>query len=169
LIGHDNVPARLHIGRRAEQPLTPRRVGEQRSSFISLGHDDLDEFVRKGRLHPFYARGVELIRMEGTLGEPVSAPPPMLGRPHRNIRSTRGLALPKVLAFTPREQPIEVRRAELKVDIGGSERDPLARMGFGAVRAAYLHRVNLAAGGLPLPCGLVSPLSFMKHWLLRSH
>jgi acetoacetate decarboxylase len=114
-------------------------------------------------------RGVELIRMEGTLGEPVSAPPPMLGRPHRNIRSTLGLALPKVLAFTPREQPIEVRRAELKVDIGRSERDPLARMGFGAVRAAYLHRVNLAAGGLPLPCGLVSPFSFMKHWLLRSH
>src|SRR5262245_41880811 len=114
-------------------------------------------------------RGSELLRMEGELRERVLDPPPMLGRPHRNVRSSLGLARPKVIAFTPREEAIEVRRAELKVDIGRSERDPLAQMGFGAVRAAYLHRVNLAAGGLPLPCGLVSPFSFMKHWLLRSH
>jgi len=114
-------------------------------------------------------RGSVLLRMEGELRERLLDPPPMLGRPHRNVRSSLGLALPKVIAFTPREEAIEVRRAELKVDIGRSERDPLADMGFGAVRAAYLHRVNLAAGGLPLPCGLVSPFSFMRHLLLRSH
>jgi acetoacetate decarboxylase len=114
-------------------------------------------------------RGSELLRMEGELHERLVDPPPMLGRPHRNVRSSLGLALPKVIAFTPREEAIEVRRAELKIDIGRSERDPLADMGFGAVRAAYLHRVNLAAGGLPLPCGLVSPFSFMRHLLLRTH
>ena len=55
-------------------------------------------------------RGVELIRMEGRLDEREDDPPPMLGRPHRNVRSTMGLSVPKIIAFTPREQAIEVRR-----------------------------------------------------------
>lgn len=112
-------------------------------------------------------RGTELLRMEGVLGERVSDPPPMLGRPHRNVRSSLGLAVPKLIAFTPTEQSIEVRRAELTVKVGGSERDPLAELGFGAVRSAYLHRVNLAAGGLPLPVSLVSPLWYLRQLLLR--
>jgi acetoacetate decarboxylase len=114
-------------------------------------------------------RGSELLRMEGVLRERVLDPPPMLGRPHRNVRSSLGLALPKVIAFTPREEPIEVRRAELDVRIGHSERDPLGDLGFGRVCACYLHRVNLGAAGVPLPVGIVSPVTFLRHLLLRTH
>jgi acetoacetate decarboxylase len=114
-------------------------------------------------------RGAELIRMEGRLGERLAEPPPMLGRPHRNVRSSMGLAVPKVLAFTPREHPLEVRRAALDVRFGSSSRDPLSELGFGEVKAAYLHRVNLGAGGLPLPCAPVSPLWMLRQWLLRAH
>ncbi len=114
-------------------------------------------------------RGAELIRMEGTLGARVEAPPPMLGRPHRNVRTSLGLAAPKVIAFTPREEAIEVRKAELTVTIGGSERDPLNELGFGRIRAAYLHRVNLAAGGIPVPVAAVSPLWSLRQLLLRVH
>ena len=114
-------------------------------------------------------RGAELVRMEGTLRERIDDPPPMLGRPHRNVRSSLGLALPKVIAFTPREEAIEVRRVDLAVTIGGSERDPLSELGFGAVRAAYLHRVNLGASGLPVPVAAVSPMWFARQLLLRAH
>jgi acetoacetate decarboxylase len=113
-------------------------------------------------------RGVELIRMTGTLHERIDDPPPFLGRPHRNVRSVLGVALPKIVAFTPREVPIEVRRAEVEIQIAGSERDPLSDLGFGRVLGARLHRVNLAAGGVPLPCAGVSPLAFLDHALLRT-
>jgi acetoacetate decarboxylase len=114
-------------------------------------------------------RGAELVRMEGTLGEGVADPPPMLGRPHRNVRASLGLALPKVIAFTPREEALEVRRATLDVKVGASERDPLAELGFARIRSAHLHRVNLAATLPPVPVALVSPLWFMRQWLLRAH
>jgi acetoacetate decarboxylase len=116
-------------------------------------------------------RGAELVRMEGTLKERVADPPPMLGRPHRNVRASLGLALPKVLAFTPHEEAIEVRRAELEVRVGRSDRDPLADLGFGRVLEAYLHRVNLGASlrALPVPLGGVSPIGFVKQWLIRTH
>jgi acetoacetate decarboxylase len=113
-------------------------------------------------------RGAELVRMEGTLREHVGDPPPMLGRPHRNVRSSLGLALPKLLAFTPKEEAIEVRRVEVKVEIGSSERDPLGELGFGRVLEAYLHRVNLGARGIPIPLPM-SPLGFLRHVLLRAH
>ena len=114
-------------------------------------------------------RGTELLRMEGVLGERVKNPPPILGRPHRNVRSSLGVAIPKVIAFTPREEVIEVRHADIKVTVGGSERDPLAELGFGRVRASYLHRVNLGARGLPVPVAGVSPLWFLRQLLLRTH
>jgi acetoacetate decarboxylase len=114
-------------------------------------------------------RGVELIRMEGRLDEREDDPPPMLGRPHRNVRSTMGLSVPKIIAFTPREQAIEVRRAELRVTVGGSERDPLASLGFGSVLSARIHRVNLGAAFPPLPVSTVSPAWHVRQWLLRAH
>ena len=42
-------------------------------------------------------------------------------------------------------------------------------LGFGAVRAAYLHRVNLRGGSLPMPVSSVSPLWYLRQWLLRAH
>jgi acetoacetate decarboxylase len=114
-------------------------------------------------------RGVEVVRMEGTLGERVVDPPPILGRPHRNVRASMGIALPKVIAFTPREHPIEVRRATLRVSVGNSERDPLSELGFGAIRAAYLHRVNLGGALPPVPVSGVNPVWYLRQWLLRAH
>jgi acetoacetate decarboxylase len=115
-------------------------------------------------------RGAQLIHMSGVLGPALDDPPPMLGRPHRNIRSSLGLALPKLIAFTPREEAILVRRVDdVKLEIGSSERDPLHELGFGRVHAAYLHRVNLGAGFAPIPCAAVSPFGFARQWLLRSH
>jgi len=116
-----------------------------------------------------WRRGTELLRMEGTLGARVADPPPMLGRPHRNVRTSLGLALSKVIAFTPREEPVEVRRAALEVRVGSSERDPLGDLGFGAVRAAHLHRVNLGGAVPPLPVSAVSPWWSLRHLLLRVH
>jgi acetoacetate decarboxylase len=113
-------------------------------------------------------RGSELLRMEGTLGERLEDAPPMLARPHRNVRSSLGLALPKLIAFTPRERAIEVRRAHVQVTVGGSERDPLHELGFGAVRCARLHRVDLAAALPPLPVSAVSPLWLLQQLLLRA-
>jgi acetoacetate decarboxylase len=120
-------------------------------------------------------RGAELVRMEGKIGERVADPPPILGRPHRNVRSAIGLAAPKLLAFTPYEEPIEVRRVDIDVKIGTSERDPLGELGFGRVRSAYLHRVNIGArppNGIPrfpVPLHGVSPVWYLRQLLLRVH
>jgi acetoacetate decarboxylase len=107
--------------------------------------------------------------MSGTLGAVLATPPPILGRPHRNIRASTGIALPKVIAFSPKERVCEVRAATLDVQITGSPRDPLHEMGFGRVLAARLHRVDLGGSLPPLPIAAVSPLAYAKQLLLRSH
>jgi acetoacetate decarboxylase len=114
-------------------------------------------------------RGHELITMEGTLGAVIDAPPPILGRPHRNVRTTTGLALPKVIAFTPRERVVEVRHATLDVRIRGSARDPLHELGIGRVLATRLHRVDLGGRMLPVPVAIASPLALARSLLRRSH
>ena len=114
-------------------------------------------------------RGHQLLAMHGSLCERIEHPPPILGRPHRNIRATAGLSIPKVIAFTPKERVVEVRRAQLAVTIGGSDRDPLHEMGFGRVLEARLHRVDLGGGMVPVPVGAVSPLAYARQILLRSH
>jgi acetoacetate decarboxylase len=60
-----------------------------------------------------------------------------------------------------------VREAKLEVTIGGSERDPLRELGFGAVRAARLHRVDLAAAIPPLPVGIPSPRGLFRQLFTR--
>jgi acetoacetate decarboxylase len=129
------------------------------------------EFVRDGDAVRSVAtrRGSELVRMEGTLGEVLADPPPMLGTPHRCVRASLGVALPKIVAFTPKEEAVEVRRATLTVTIGGSERDPLTDLGFGPVRAARLHRVNLGGRRIPFPVAVASPLWLARQLLLRVH
>lgn len=99
-------------------------------------------------------RGVTLVEMRGTLGEVIDNPPPILGRPHRNVV---GSVLPYLVAFTPGEHVIEVRRAHLEVSVGNSERDPLHDMGVGRVIEARLHRVNLSAGTPPVPLRPILP------------
>jgi acetoacetate decarboxylase len=114
-------------------------------------------------------RGHTLLTMTGTLGERIASPPPILGRPHRNIRASAGIALPKIIAFSPKERVCEVRGVALDMRIMGSPRDPLHEMGFGRVTAARLHRVDLGGSLPPLPIAAVSPLAYAKHLLLRSH
>jgi acetoacetate decarboxylase len=104
--------------------------------------------------------------MEGTLGDVVPSPPPMLGRPHRNVRGGP-LSVPQVVAFTPREVPREVRRANLQVTVGSSERDPLGELGFGPVEAAYLHRVDLLPSPPPVPVAIPSPAWCLRQLLFR--
>lgn len=104
-------------------------------------------------------RGHKLISMHGRLGEVMTGAPPILGRPHRNVASLTGAFLPWVLAFTPGERPIEVRRIEdAHLEIGGSERDPIDQMGLGRVVEARLHRVDLTAGRPPIPIRPLTPL-----------
>jgi acetoacetate decarboxylase len=113
-------------------------------------------------------RGAALIEMTATLGDTMPDKPNFLGRPHRNVASLLGLSLPVVLAFTPREDVVDVRSVKLDLKVGGSERDPLHEMGLGALRNARLHRVNLSAGLIPpLPIKPVSPLYLAKHLNLR--
>ena len=117
-------------------------------------------------------RGAPLIRMEGTLGDVVHDAPPILGRPHRNVRASMGLAVPWLLSFTPHEEPIEVRRARIDVRVTGGERDPLHELACGDVRAAFLHRVNLgrpAVSSLPRPIGIASPRHYLRNLLTRVH
>lgn len=107
-------------------------------------------------------RGSKLITMGGTLGQRIAEPPPILGRPHRNVMGLAGFALPRVVAFTPGERPIEVREVtDFELRLGGSERDPLDQMGLGRVIQARLHRVDLSAGRPPLPLRPLSPLFTM--------
>jgi acetoacetate decarboxylase len=114
-------------------------------------------------------RGEPLLSMEGTLGDRIVDAPPIIGQTHRNVRASMGLAMPKIIAFEPREEQIDVRHAELRLRVGSSERDPLGDMGLGEVRAARLHRVNIAGSKLPIPIRGVSPMWFMRQWLLRAH
>ncbi|GAB16987.1 Acetoacetate decarboxylase family protein [Gordonia effusa NBRC 100432] len=104
-------------------------------------------------------RGEQLISMKGVLGETISDAPPILGRPHRNVIGTLGLALPRIIGFTPGEHPIETRRVDLdEFRIGGSERDPIHLMGLRDVVEARLHRVDLSAGIPPVPIRPLTPL-----------
>lgn len=50
--------------------------------------------------------------MGGRLGEVIADPPPILARPHRNVVGLAGLFPSWLLAFTPRESVVEVRRIE---------------------------------------------------------
>lgn len=126
----------------------PKKLGE-----IDWQLTDTDIHARATR------RGQTLIQMAGRLGEPVSDAPPILGRPHRNVAGLAGLALPRVVAFTPRETPIEVRRIEdFMLEVSGSERDPIDQLGLGPVIEARLHRVDLASRMPPIPLRPLTPL-----------
>jgi acetoacetate decarboxylase len=104
-------------------------------------------------------RQTSLVTMHGTLGEALPDAPKILGRPHRNAAGGLGLTLPRLLAFTPGEHPIEVRRVEdFELEIGGCERDPIDQMGLGRVLDARLHRVDLTAGTPPVPFLPLNPL-----------
>ncbi|MGO3327276.1 acetoacetate decarboxylase family protein [Gordonia sp. (in: high G+C Gram-positive bacteria)] len=107
-------------------------------------------------------RGEHLLTLNGTVGDVIEGAPPILGRPHRNVTGTIGLAFPRVVGFRPGEHPIETRRVLLRdFRIGGSARDPIHLMGLGPAVEARLHRVNLTAGTPPVPLRPLTPLFSM--------
>jgi acetoacetate decarboxylase len=115
-------------------------------------------------------RGSELFTMRGTLGEVVHDAPKILGRPHRNVMGLMGASLPRVVAFTPGERPLEVRRAHLDIEIFGSERDPLHEMGLGRVVESRLHTVDLTTPWIPpIPIRPLTPFFTMSHFNPRVH
>ncbi|MGW6117829.1 acetoacetate decarboxylase family protein [Nocardia sp. NPDC055165] len=105
-------------------------------------------------------RGNKLLTMGGRLGAVIADPPPILGRPHRNVVGLAGLFPAFVVGFTPRERVIEVRQIEdFSLDVHGSERDPLDQMGIGRVIQARLHRVDLLGVWVPpIPLRPLTPL-----------
>ncbi len=107
-------------------------------------------------------RGVGVVAMDAKLGRTVS-PTPFLGRSHRNLIGT---VCPRLVAFTPREVPLEVREADIRVTIGESERDPLHDLGLGPVLRGRLYRVDLMRSMPPVPVGLVPYPSALlrRHW-----
>jgi acetoacetate decarboxylase len=108
-------------------------------------------------------KGHELIRMHARLGERIADPPPFLGRPHRNVVGLLGLAWPRLIAFRPRETPVQVREVDVDLQISGSEADPLHEMGLGPVQQARLHTVNIAAGlGVPIVVRPVAPTFLLR-------
>ncbi|WP_341268262.1 acetoacetate decarboxylase family protein [Gordonia malaquae] len=126
----------------------PKKLGEINWS--------LDDTAISASAH---RRGEELLTMSGRLGDVAPDAPPILGRPHRNVAGTLGASLPRVIGFTPGEHPIETRTVHLDdFRIRGTERDPIDRMGLGAVVDSRLHRVDLSAGSPPIPLRPLSPL-----------
>lgn len=105
-------------------------------------------------------RGHKLLTMGGRLGGIITDPPPILARPHRNVVGLTGLFPSWLVAFTPRESVVEVRRIEdFSLDVQGSERDPLDQMGIGRVVEARLHRVDLLGGWVPpIPLRPLTPM-----------
>jgi acetoacetate decarboxylase len=112
-------------------------------------------------------RGAPILEMRATFGSTAADPPPMLGRPARNVWGALGLALPRLLSFTPVEEVLEAREAELSMTVHEARLDPIARFGFGRVEAAYFYRVNIGGRMLPIPMLPVSPLFPIKNLLLR--
>ena len=137
----------------------PKKMGE-------IEYDIADDVVRNSASR----RGTTLFTQAGTLGEVLDDSPNILGLPHRNAMGLMGLSLPRIVAFTPGERPIEVRRAELDLQIFGSERDPLHEMGLGAVVESRLHTVDLTTPRLPpRPIRPLSPLFTLSHFNPRVH
>jgi len=117
----------------------PKKLGE-----IDWHHADSEITAIAAR------RGHKLLSMSGNLGEVIAEPPPILARPHRNVVGVLGLLPAWLVAFTPREEVIEVRRIDdFTLELAGSERDPIDQMGIGRVIEARLHRVNLLGVWMP--------------------
>lgn len=113
-------------------------------------------------------KGTRLLTMTGKLGAPLAAPPPLFARRSANVWGVVGLALPRLLFFTPREQVLEARQVEVSLEVQPSAYDPLHELGIGRVERAALYHLHLTDGRLPpLPLLPVSPRFLVRNWALR--
>jgi acetoacetate decarboxylase len=134
----------------------PKKMG---SFEIDWGDEQIHACVER--------RGVELFRMDARLGGVDRDPPPMLGRLTLNVSGTMGFSPQQLIAFRPREQVVEARHADLTLQLGASERDPLDELGLGAVQSAHFYRVHIGGRLPPLPIAPVSPLFWITNFSLR--
>ena len=138
----------------------PKKIGE-----ISL-HIDGDAVEATAQ-----RKGARLLRLRGTLGAADPSPPPMLAQRTYNVWGGVGLSLQRLIAFTPTEQILGARRADLSIEIGEAVNDPLDQLGVGRVLSAHLYRVNIGGGGFPWgtprPVRRVSPGFMLRNWALR--
>ena len=116
-----------------------------------------------------HRRGACIFEMRGELERHDEAPPPMLGRPVRNVTGWVGASMQRLVAFHPKEEIVEARRVRLELELHGSARDPIHELGFGKVLTAHWMRVNIGGRGLgfPLPLRPVSPLFWIDNFALR--
>lgn len=115
-------------------------------------------------------KGVKLLEITGDIGSADPAPPPLFARNFFNVWGQVGITVQKILFFRTEEEILEARNVSASVTVGGSERDPLDELRFGAVKEARLYRLNLArtdSRRIPLPLLPVSPKFMMRHWNLR--
>lgn len=134
----------------------PKKMG---TFSVSLDGDDVDASVER--------KGVRLLRLRGKVGPAAVNPPPMLARRTFNAWGPLGLALQKLLTFTPTEQILEARTVDLAIEIRPAPRDPLHELGVGRVLEAYRYRLNIGGSGVPLPVRSLSPLYLLRSLTLR--
>ncbi len=112
--------------------------------------------------------GTRLFEMTGELGETDLDPPALLGQRTVNAWGLAGMSLTRLLMFTPREEILEARKVNLRMDVQGSDRDPLHQLKVGTILQARLYRTHIGAGRIPpVPVGLMTPLFLIRNWPLR--
>lgn len=113
-------------------------------------------------------QGARLLDIRGTVGEVMAAPPPLMAHRTINVWGTVGLSVQTLLTFTPKEQILEARPADVTVTVGGGQNDPLDQLRPGRVTSAILYRTHMGAGKmLPVPILPVSPHFAFRNWKLR--
>lgn len=128
----------------------PKKLGR-----VELAIDGGDVRARVER------RGAHLLSMRGRLGATDPDPPPMLGRRAINARGSR------LVSFVPKERIREARRADVELELGGSDRDPLDRLGIGEVLEARSYRVDIGGRLPPIAVAPASPLYRLRTLTLR--
>ena len=113
-------------------------------------------------------KGTRLLDIGGSVGDEDPDAPPMVGRQWANVWSLVGLTVPKVIRFTPPEEVISARTADVTLEVTGSEYAPLQELGLGSVLGARLYRSNFGGGKrLPVPVLPVRPMYNFRNWALR--
>lgn len=117
---------------------------------------DIDLVIDADRIRAEVSRrGQRLLSLDAKLGTAMREgdAPSVLGPRAYGVRGAFGPCAQQLVTFTPRECPLEVRRATAELTVhptsateGGVVRDPLSAFGLGRVLDARLHRLDIHAG-----------------------
>lgn len=95
-------------------------------------------------------RGVELLRIEGTLSVPDPAPLPGIGRRAVNVRTLMSFLPGHLLVFRPHETIHGCHRLDARVVMRSSPEDPIG-IAAGAATAASIRTCDIGAPAVPPP------------------